>query len=389
MGKIDDPPLQDPAREEPDRNTATAATILVVDDTIANVRLLSTMLGDRGYRVRKATSGKMALNGVKIARPDLILLDITMPEMNGYEVCRHLKSDPETQSIPVIFISALGEATDKVEAFATGGVDYITKPFHLDEVLARVETHLKLRQLQKQLEEKNALLQREQELLQREQEKTDRLLANILPQAIAERLKEQNEEGGIIVDRFEEVTVLFADIVGFTPLAERLPPIELVGLLDRIFSSFDELAGRLKLEKIKTIGDAYMVAAGLPVPRNDGAEAIAEMALLMQAAAGNLQFPGGESCRIRIGIDTGSVVAGVIGRKKFIYDLWGDTANVASRMESLGVPGKIQATQAVRDRLAQTYLFEERGEISVKGKGSMVTYWLAGRKVDFEVGSRK
>ncbi|MGK7900247.1 MAG: adenylate/guanylate cyclase domain-containing protein [Hormoscilla sp.] len=216
-----------------------------------------------------------------------------------------------------------------------------------------------------------------EQALRLEQEKSERLLLNILPEPIAAKLKQSQEH---IAENFEEVTIMFADIVGFTPLSARLEPIALVNLLNKIFSCFDELAEQLGLEKIKTIGDAYMVAAGLPVPRPDHAEAIADMALAMQAAVNNFQVEVGDSFQIRVGINSGVVVAGVIGIKKFIYDLWGDAVNVASRMESSGEPGRIQVTAATHKLLLDKYLFEERGQISVKGKGEMTTYWLIGKK---------
>lgn len=210
-----------------------------------------------------------------------------------------------------------------------------------------------------------------------EKEKSERLLLNILPKEIADRLKESRDA---IAENFSEVTILFADVVGFTPLSARLQPIELVNLLNEMFSTFDQLADQYGLEKIKTIGDAYMVAGGLPVPREDHAEAVAEMALDMQQAIEQLRLRKGESFQIRIGINTGQVVAGVIGTKKFSYDLWGDTVNVASRMESSGVPGKIQVTTSTYEKLRHQYVLEARGTVTIKGKGDMITYWLAGRK---------
>ncbi len=210
-----------------------------------------------------------------------------------------------------------------------------------------------------------------------EQEKSERLLLNVLPGPIAARLK---ASPGVIADGFEEVTVLFADIVRFTPLADELPPEEVVALLDRVFSSFDVLTQRYGLEKIKTIGDAYMVAGGLPTPRADHAEAVAEMALDMQEEVRRPSAETSQRLALRIGMDSGPVVAGVIGRSKFIYDLWGDTVNTASRMESHGIPGSIQVTERVHARLASTFRFEARGSIEVKGKGSMRTFFLLGRR---------
>ncbi len=209
--------------------------------------------------------------------------------------------------------------------------------------------------------------------LETEQKKSEKLLLNILPEPIAVRLK---EEEGAIADGFAEATVLFADIVGFTQLADRLPPQELVVLLNRIFSQFDQLLEQHHLEKIKTIGDAYMVVGGLPQPNPDHAAAVADMALDMQRAIDEFNQVTGESFKMRIGIHTGPVVAGVIGLKKFIYDLWGDTVNIASRMESHGLPGEIQVTEVTYECLKDRYDFKPRGIIPIKGKGEMSVYLL-------------
>ncbi|VXD24890.1 Multi-sensor Hybrid Histidine Kinase [Planktothrix serta PCC 8927] len=230
-------------------------------------------------------------------------------------------------------------------------------------------------ELEKRVEERTADLRLEKE-------RSEQLLLNILPEAIAEQLKQDTKA---IASAIEEVTILFADIVGFTPLSSKVPPIELVGVLNEMFSIFDNLAEHNGLEKIKTIGDAYMVVGGLPLPKPNHAEAIADMALGMQAAMSHFQAPLerfniGSQFQIRIGINTGSVVAGVIGIKKFIYDLWGDAVNIASRMESSGEPGRIQVTEATYERIKHQYNFEKRGKISIKGKGEMTTYWLVGKK---------
>lgn len=663
---------------------ATPRDILIVDDMPDNLRLLSTMLASHGYLVRKAINGQLALQGAQISPPDLILLDINMPKMNGYEVCEKLKLSENTKDIPVIFISALDDVVEKVKAFQVGGVDYITKPFQVEEVLARVQNQLSLRLLQsklqqqaRELHDRNSRLQEEiaerqraeesirfllettraigeavdfhsalevilhqvgetigwdlgeawipdaegtvlqsargwyasnasmepfrsqseqltfpmniglpgrvwaskepewvedisrgypdflrseialelgfkagfgvpilvgdevlavlvffkifacpkdarfidvfnavgtqlgslvqrkqaeellriaeeryhsivenamegifqstpsggylsanpalaklygydspeelmscikdisqqlyvdperrlefvaamdakntvsgfecmvyrkngcriwvsenvravrdsqgalmyyegtvsditerklaQEELIIQQEQSEKLLLNILPKPIAERLKAQQTT---IADSFAEVSVLFADIVGFTELSARMSPTELVKRLNVIFSHFDQLAEKYGVEKIKTIGDAYMVVGGLPTPRSDHAEAIALMALGMQAKIAKLSAETGEKLAIRIGINSGPVVAGVIGVSKFTYDLWGDTVNVAARMEATGFAGRIQVTDVTYELLKDQYLFESRGKIHVKGKGEMRTYWL-------------
>ncbi len=214
-----------------------------------------------------------------------------------------------------------------------------------------------------------------------EQAKAERLLTNILPAQIATQLK---ENGQVIAENFEAVTILFADLVNFTQLASHYSAVELVKLLNEIFSQFDHQVEALGLEKIKTIGDAYMVAAGLPVPREDHAAAIADMALAMQTIIANFNPLTPKPLQLRIGINTGVAVAGVIGTKKFIYDLWGDAVNIAARMESHGEPGKIQVTQATYEHLKENYHLEERGVIDIKGKGPTLTYWLLGRKLSGE-----
>jgi len=662
--------------------------ILIVDDMPDNLRLLSTMLTCYGYHVRKAINGQLALQGAEISPPDLILLDINMPKMNGYQVCEKLKLSEKTKDIPVIFISALDDVMEKVKAFEVGGVDYITKPFQIEEVLARVQNQLSLRLLQSQLQlqarelhDRNSRLQQEiaerqraeesirfllettraigeavdfnsalevilhqvgetigwdvgeawipdaegtvlqsapgwyasnarmdsfrsqseqltfainiglpgrvwaskqpewvedisqgyphfiqsqialeigfkagfgvpimvgdevlavlvffklspcrknarfidifnavatqlgsliqrkqaeellriaqekyhsivenamegifqstpsggyisanpalaklygydspealmsdiknisqqlyvdaerrlefvaameadnavsgfesmvcrkdgrriwvsenvravrdskgellyyegtvsditerklaQEALIVQQEQSEKLLLNILPKPIAERLK---AEQSTIADSFADVSVLFADIVGFTELSARMSPTELVKRLNVIFSHFDQLAEKYGVEKIKTIGDAYMVVGGLPMPRDDHAEAIAQMALGMQAKIAKLCADTGEKLAIRVGINSGPVVAGVIGVSKFTYDLWGDTVNVAARMEATGFAGRIQVTDVTYELLKDKYLLERRGIIQVKGKGNMMTYWLLEKK---------
>ena len=212
-------------------------------------------------------------------------------------------------------------------------------------------------------------------MLNTERDRAERLLLNVLPEAVANRLKLGQ---ATIADSFAEVTVLFADIVDFTSLSARISAEQLVEMLNQVFSAFDQLAEKHNVEKIKTIGDAYMIVSGLNGPHPNRPEAVAEMALEMQAALRRLSEITGIDLNVRIGIDTGPVVAGVIGTKKFIYDLWGDTVNTASRMESQGLAGRIQVTQRFYERLMDRYRFEKRGAIQVKGKGEMTAYLLDG-----------
>ncbi len=209
------------------------------------------------------------------------------------------------------------------------------------------------------------------------QERSERLLLNILPKPIADRLK---RDPAAIADAYADVTVLFADIVDFTKFSAGISPERMVTVLNDVFSEFDRLAERHGREKIKTVGDAYMVVGGLPSLRPDHAEAVAEMALEMQDALDGCAARTGARLSLRIGINTGPVIAGVIGRRKFIYDLWGDTVNTASRMESHGLSRFIQVTPQTYERLHDKYVFESRGPVPIKGKGEMVTYLLVGRK---------
>jgi adenylate cyclase len=212
-----------------------------------------------------------------------------------------------------------------------------------------------------------------------EQEKAENLLLNILPRSIADRLKARDRP---IADQFESASILFADVVDFTPWSERLPASEVVGYLDHLFTHFDALAERHGLEKIKTIGDCYMVAAGVPTPRPDHARVLALMALDMLEAMGANNELGHLGLELRAGINSGPVVAGVIGRKRFLYDLWGDAVNTASRMESYGAPGRVQITRPTYELLGDEFECEPRGTITVKGKGQVETWYLIGLRAE-------
>lgn len=211
--------------------------------------------------------------------------------------------------------------------------------------------------------------------LRAEQEKSEALLVNILPSSIAERLKAAGET---IADHFDAASILFADLVDFTPLAERLPPDEVVGFLDRLFSHFDSLVERHGLEKVKTIGDCYMASSGVPDPTPEHARKAALLALDMREVVSTYHVAGRSGLELRIGISSGPVVAGVIGTKRFLYDLWGDAVNIASRMESHGTPGEIQITRPTYDLLKDEFVCRPRGSIAVKGKGEVETWYLEG-----------
>ena len=347
-----------------------SSLVLIVDDNEVNRDLLARRIKREGYRVLLAANGFEALEMIRSQPLDLVLLDIMMPQMNGYQVLEALKADRSLGYIPVIMISAVNDIESVVRCIELGAEDYLSKPFNPVLLRARISACLEKKRLRDQ---ERAYLKK----LADEQEKSEQLLLNILPKPIAERLKRGEST---IADSFDDVTVLFGDIANFTKLSADLSPGELVETLNQIFSRFDELANQYNLEKIKTLGDAYMVVGGLPTPQSDHVEAIAEMALEMQRIIGQFSLKEGEPLQMRIGINTGPVEAGVIGMKKFTYDLWGDTVNTANRMESHGVSGKIQVTATTYERLKEKYILEERGEITVKGKGEMITYFLIGRK---------
>lgn len=248
--------------------------------------------------------------------------------------------------------------------------------FALNFAAVSTIVYLLLRYSATEKQRAQACLEETFRMLQIEQDRSERLLLNILPGAIAERLKNSNQT---IADGFADVTVMFADIVNFTKVAEGLTPQQVFTMLNKIFSSFDELAEKYGMEKIKTIGDAYMCVAGIPLSTADHVERAAHMALDMLDAVDSFNEQSAYKLQLRIGLDTGAGVAGVIGKRKFIYDLWGDTVNTANRMESQGVAGRIQVTEATRWRLHDPFIFEERGTIELKGKDPMNTWFLIGR----------
>ncbi len=340
--------------------------VLVVDDNRLNRMKLAHSLEQQGHTVTLAENGVEALAVLRRDPFDLVLLDIVMPEMDGYQVLDEMKRDRHLRDLPVIVISAVDEMDSIIRCINMGAEDYLPKPFDPVLLQARIKAGLEKKWWRDQ---EQAYLQQ----LEVERKKTERLLLNILPRPIAERLKQGQT---VIADSFDEVTILFADIVGFTPLSATMSPTDLVVMLNDIFSEFDRLVEYRALEKIKTIGDAYMVVGGLPTPRPDHVEAIADMALDMLAAIARFNAQTEHTLRIRIGIHTGPVVAGVIGQRKFSYDLWGNTVNVASRMESQGVVGCIQTTDTVYERLCDAYVLERRGVVNIKGKGDMMTWFL-------------
>jgi adenylate cyclase len=343
--------------------------ILVVDHTDANRDLLSRRLRRQGHAVDTADGGRSALEAVAKSEFDLILLDLMMPDINGLQILTWLKANPALQHIPVIMISALDEIDSIVHCIEAGAEDYLPKPF--DPVLlgARIEASLE----RKRLRDRERAFTNQ---LRAEKGKTEALLLNILPGSIVSRIRKGEVA---IADRFPDATILFADLVGFTNLAGRHSPGRIVELLNGLFSAFDKLAKRLNLEKIKTIGDAYMAAGGLPEERPGHALSVAEMALGMIDAVRETGKRFDEALEVRIGIHSGEVVAGIIGQHRSIYDVWGDTVNIASRLESTGLPNRIQISESTYQRVKDGFHCELRGPVALKGKGTMLTYLLGER----------
>jgi class 3 adenylate cyclase len=282
---------------------------------------------------------------------------------------RNIMQDKALRHIPVIMLSALDEIDNVIKCIEGGAVDYLAKPFNPILLNARIGASLEKKRLRDH--ERDYM-----EILQIERDKSERLLLNVMPPSIADRLKQGEST---IADSFSETTVMFANIADFARVTNRLSPMETVELLNDIFSQFDWLTELHGLEKIKTVADTYIVVGGLPAPRSDHASAVAEMALEMLKVIKRFSSNAGCPLNLRIGLSTGPVVAGVIGRKKFVYDLWGETVKVASLMEANSPPGAIVVSPATYDRLREKYQFKPFKTVELKGKDDLATHFLTGR----------
>ncbi len=324
-------------------------------------------------QIEEAVDGQQALQRLEQEAFDLMLLDMEMPEMNGLAVLARMQANPELKRLPVIVISG-GESIDEIVAcIEMGAEDFLPKPFSQVLLRARLTSSLEKKKL-RDLE----LLQRQQlesqhlRLIQ-EQEKSELLLLNILPLSISERLKGGEHR---CADSYPSVSVLFADLVGFTRMSQGMSAGQLVEVLHELFSEFDQLVARMGLEKIKTIGDCYMLVGGLPEARDDHAAAVVETGLDMVAAMDRFNQSRNTELKMRIGIHSGPVVAGVIGKHKFTYDIWGNTVNVASRMESSGSPGRVHISAQTADLLGPSFVLESRGLVEAKGLGEVATFFV-------------
>ncbi|HEY4635909.1 MAG TPA: response regulator, partial [Rhodospirillales bacterium] len=348
----------------------TTGHVLVVDDLETNRELLKRHLVRDGHTVTLADGGRQALAVADREPFDVILLDLMMPDLNGFAVLSRLKADGRTENIPVIMISALNEEQHAIQCIEAGAEDYLTKPFDIVLLRARINSCIERKRAHDREEVYRVRLEAEKE-------KSEDLLLNILPPKIVDRINAGEE---LIADRFDSVSVLFSDLVGFTEISASMGPSELVHSLNRLFSRFDLLAKQFGVEKVKTIGDAYMVVAGLPDPKPDHKEACAEMALGMIKVLDEINPTLAKPFDIRIGIHSGPVVAGIIGKHKFVYDVWGSTVNIASRFESYCIPNHIHVSAELAGPLAEKFVFESRGLLKMRGVGEIETFFLKGRK---------
>lgn len=351
--------------------------ILVVDDTKAIRGIVRNALAGRNWNVSTAESGTDAVGQLSRGVFEAVVCDLNMPEIDGFHVLRRAKEvDP---TLPVIVLSGEGDITNVLRAVREGAFDFVNKEGgDLRPLLAAVDRAVSHCRVLRENLRLNVDLSAKVAQLEEEKRRSDWLLFNLLPQKIAERLKSEKELS-MAPETHTGVTVVFADIVGFSGLARKTAgtPKVLIGMLDDLFCAFDSLADSYGVEKIKTIGDAYMAAAGLPEPQPDHARRAVQFASDMLHAVGPF---GGGALNLRVGVSSGPVVAGLIGQKRAIFDLWGDTVNLASRMESQGEPGRIQVTDPTKQLLESEYRFEERATVDVKGYGEMKTWFLLGPK---------
>ncbi|HEV8132319.1 MAG TPA: adenylate/guanylate cyclase domain-containing protein [Acidobacteriota bacterium] len=338
--------------------------LLVVDDNEMNRDMLSRRLQRQGHKVAVAENGRHALEMMQAQKFDLILLDMMMPEMNGYQVLEHLRKDETLRGIPVIMISAMDEIDSVVRCIEMGAEDYLTKPFNPVLLRARIGACL----------EKKFLRDREVSYLRQieeEKKRADDLLHVIFPAPIVQELKATDE---VAPRRHENVAVLFTDLVGFTAYCENREPEEIVDRLQQLTVEFEEIALRQSLQKIKTIGDAFMATAGLLEPLENPVLNCVRCGLEMVEATKRTSA----QWQVRVGIHVGPVVAGVVGHRQYLYDLWGDTVNTASRMESNGRPGAVTLSREAWQRVWHLYRGSSLGSVAVKGKGLLEIFIIEG-----------
>jgi adenylate cyclase len=332
--------------------------VLIVDDTPTNVAVVSGVLKD-AYRTKVATNGEKALAIATAAqKPDLILLDVMMPGVDGFEVCRRLKANPDTREIPIIFLTAKTDSVDEEKGFEVGAVDYIHKPFSAPIVMARVRTQLALQ---------DALAE-----AQDARKQADQLLHALLPKKAADEIR---NFGTVIPRRYENVAVLFCDVTNFTAYCDQHEPEEVISRLDALFVIFERVTAKHGLEKIKTIGDGFMAAAGLLQKMDDPVDAAVRCGLEMATTLIDAHL----GWEVRVGVHAGPVVAGVVGQERYQFDIWGDTVNIAARMLGMSAPGSVAATREIWEQVQSAFQGESLGELEVKGKGMISIFGIRPR----------
>ncbi|GAB5562541.1 MAG: adenylate/guanylate cyclase domain-containing protein [Synoicihabitans sp.] len=351
-------------------STKETGKLLVVDDDRLNREMIKRRLRHMGFEIVLAADGLDALTALAREKFDLVLLDVLMPELDGFGTLERIRNHPDWSKIPVVMLSALDDADTTARCISAGAEDYVPKPFNSVVLRARISASLE----KKRLRDKEALYL---EQIQEEREKSEQLLLSILPSAIADRLKSGERD---IVDEVPAATVMFIDIVGFTSIAARTQPDTTVHLLNSLFSSFDAVTDAHGMEKIKTIGDAYMAVAGVPNAADDHAQRAARMALAIQNAVRKFNRRHGVEWSVRIGLHSGPVMAGIIGSRKFAYDLWGDTVNIASRLESQGVANGIQLSAETADLIKDEFSVSAVGVLNLRNRGEMPVFRLEGGK---------
>lgn len=350
------------------RETLTEMNILVVDDEIPYLEMTEMLLRSMTFsNVFKASSAEEALRVLEQEAIDMVLTDVNMAEMDGIGLLRAMKERPELEDIPVIMISGNAEMDLVVDSLEYGAEDYLRKPIKEEILWARVVATLE----RKYLRDQERRLFEQVEL---EKRKSEAILYNLIPEPIVDRLRRGERN---IADVFPDCTVLFADIVGFTDLSSRLDPSELVEMVNNIFHAFDGILEAHQLEKIKTNGDNYILVGGLPPILDGHAERCVQFAKQAIIEIQEYNRNQGMELQLRIGLNTGPVVAGVVGKSRFSFDMWGDTVNLASRMECLSLPNKIHLTNSTRLALDDSHQFQSRGQLEIKGKGKLETFFLS------------
>jgi adenylate cyclase len=344
--------------------------ILIVDDNEDNRYTLQLLLETDGHeRIASAASGSEAIALIEKEKFSLVLLDLMMPDLNGDEVLKVIRSDPDKRDIPVVMISADTDADKISQCIELGADDYLPKPFNPTILRARIAAALRRQSLR-------ALESEYVGKMENEKRHSENLLRNILPAEIATRLR--NGESNI-ADHFDDATVIFADVVGFGKITARMKAYEIVACLNQLFSEFDKLGEDVGIEKIKTIGDNYMAVSGVPTPRSNHARMAAKFALDMVAATARLRSRLPAPFPIRVGMHSGPVMAGVIGTRKFAYDVWGDTVNIAARMEAASQPSRVLASAATVKGLEGDYNFDGPHKIENKEGRALEAFFLSHR----------